>query len=331
MLKKIINVLRNRNIPADIRRDIRDPLYVTDGKGPMWQDHWVKAEQEYKAEVRKRSASDGDVDWVRDAVADESNEAFKGIPSGEYREQCLRCLIDGIAFGGEWVGDREKAMARLSDLFQVHRHLSFDENEKARQERERERYEFERKLVMLPYLTTHKRVLLENQTLFSKGEWLARAAEGKHHPHSDDEFLGVPDDVLNEAKAAYEATKHEREEIVRHNGPYMITVNEEGVQVLKDVLAGDGGIEERETFEPITASQRKWNAAVEAQGLTTAQILPFAAEEIEARRQQALARMDSNDELVREARAGRIAAAIDEAEIVSREPAADFLSRKNEH
>lgn len=52
---------------------------------------------------------------------------------------------------------------------------------------------------------------------------------------------------------------------------------------------------------------------------------------LEARRQQALARMDRNDELVREARAGRIAAVIDEAEIVSRETAADFLSRKNEH
>lgn len=63
--------------------------------------------------------------------------------------------------------------------------------------------------------------------------------------------------------------------------------------------------------------------------------MPMSAEAtaaLEARRKQTLDRMDRNDELVREARAARIAAAIaaaiDDAEIVSRVPADEFLARK---
>ncbi|MEI3807587.1 hypothetical protein V6R85_23995 [Agrobacterium sp. CCNWLW32] len=55
-----------------------------------------------------------------------------------------------------------------------------------------------------------------------------------------------------------------------------------------------------------------------------------SAAALEARRQQALARMDRNDEMVREARAARIATLIDEAEIVSRVTADEFLSRKHD-
>lgn len=61
--------------------------------------------------------------------------------------------------------------------------------------------------------------------------------------------------------------------------------------------------------------------------------MPMSAEAaaiIEARRKQTLDRMDRNDDLVREARAARIAAAIDEAEIVSRVPADEFLARKHD-
>lgn len=55
-----------------------------------------------------------------------------------------------------------------------------------------------------------------------------------------------------------------------------------------------------------------------------------AAAIIEARRQQTLDRMDRNDEMVREARAARIVAAIKEAEIVSRVPVDEFLTRKHD-
>lgn len=61
--------------------------------------------------------------------------------------------------------------------------------------------------------------------------------------------------------------------------------------------------------------------------------MPMSAEAtaaLEARRKQAFARMDRNDEMVREARAARIAAVIDEAEIVSRVPADEFLARKHD-
>ncbi|SMD16242.1 hypothetical protein [Rhizobium sp. RU36D] len=61
--------------------------------------------------------------------------------------------------------------------------------------------------------------------------------------------------------------------------------------------------------------------------------MPMSAEAaaiIEARRQQTLERMDRNDELVREARAARIAAAIDEADVVSCVPADEFLARKHD-
>lgn len=51
---------------------------------------------------------------------------------------------------------------------------------------------------------------------------------------------------------------------------------------------------------------------------------------IEARRQQALDRMDRNDALVREARAGRIAVLVDEAEVASRMTPAEFFSREHE-
>lgn len=51
---------------------------------------------------------------------------------------------------------------------------------------------------------------------------------------------------------------------------------------------------------------------------------------IEARRKQALARMDRNDELVRDVRAGRIAAAITDAEVASRVPVGEFFSREHE-
>jgi len=51
---------------------------------------------------------------------------------------------------------------------------------------------------------------------------------------------------------------------------------------------------------------------------------------LEARRQQTLDRMDRNDELVREVRAGRIAAAIHGAEVASRVPVDQFFSRENE-
>lgn len=55
-----------------------------------------------------------------------------------------------------------------------------------------------------------------------------------------------------------------------------------------------------------------------------------AAATLEARRKQTLDRMDRNDGLVREARAVRIAAVIDEAEIASRVPADEFLARKHD-
>ncbi len=61
--------------------------------------------------------------------------------------------------------------------------------------------------------------------------------------------------------------------------------------------------------------------------------MPMSAEAtaiLEARRRQTLERMDRNDEMVREARAARIAAVIDEAEIVSRVPADEFLARKHD-
>jgi hypothetical protein len=51
---------------------------------------------------------------------------------------------------------------------------------------------------------------------------------------------------------------------------------------------------------------------------------------LEERRKQALARMDRNDEVVREARAGRIADAINTSEIVSRVPTDEFFSREHE-
>jgi len=61
--------------------------------------------------------------------------------------------------------------------------------------------------------------------------------------------------------------------------------------------------------------------------------MPMSAEAtatLEARRRQTIERMDRNDELVREARAARIAAVIDEAVIVSRVPADEFLARKHD-
>lgn len=51
---------------------------------------------------------------------------------------------------------------------------------------------------------------------------------------------------------------------------------------------------------------------------------------LEARRRQALERMDRNDELVREARAGEIAAIATEAEIASRVPPDEFIARKHD-
>jgi hypothetical protein len=54
-----------------------------------------------------------------------------------------------------------------------------------------------------------------------------------------------------------------------------------------------------------------------------------AAAILEARRRRTIERMDRNDEMVREARASRIVAAIEEAEIVSRVPADEFLARKH--
>ena len=51
---------------------------------------------------------------------------------------------------------------------------------------------------------------------------------------------------------------------------------------------------------------------------------------IEARRRQTLDRMDRNDALVREARAGRISEIADEAEVVSRMTTSEFFSREHE-
>ncbi|PTV70202.1 hypothetical protein [Agrobacterium pusense] len=61
--------------------------------------------------------------------------------------------------------------------------------------------------------------------------------------------------------------------------------------------------------------------------------MPLSAEAtaiLEARRRQTLDRMDRNDDLVREARAARIAAAINEPVIVSRVPADEFLASKQD-
>ncbi len=51
---------------------------------------------------------------------------------------------------------------------------------------------------------------------------------------------------------------------------------------------------------------------------------------IEARRQQALERMDRNDALVREVRAGRISELADEAEGATRMTTGEFFSREHE-
>lgn len=51
---------------------------------------------------------------------------------------------------------------------------------------------------------------------------------------------------------------------------------------------------------------------------------------IEARRKQALARMDRNDSLVREARANRIGELAEEADVASRMTTAEFFSREHE-
>jgi hypothetical protein len=51
---------------------------------------------------------------------------------------------------------------------------------------------------------------------------------------------------------------------------------------------------------------------------------------LEARRKQALARMDRNDALVDDVRAGRLATAISDAEVVSRVPVSEFFSREHE-
>lgn len=51
---------------------------------------------------------------------------------------------------------------------------------------------------------------------------------------------------------------------------------------------------------------------------------------LEARRRQALARMDRNDDLVREARSGEIAAIAAEAEVASRVQVNEFLARKHD-
>lgn len=55
-----------------------------------------------------------------------------------------------------------------------------------------------------------------------------------------------------------------------------------------------------------------------------------ANEALEARRAQALARMDRNDELVRDVRAGRIAEVIADADVGERVSVSDFFSRENE-
>lgn len=55
-----------------------------------------------------------------------------------------------------------------------------------------------------------------------------------------------------------------------------------------------------------------------------------ANEALETRRRQAMDRMDRNDSLIREARAGRIADVIDEADVVSRVAVADFFARESE-
>lgn len=191
------------------------------------------------------------------------------------REEKIKELLDDLYTGKLPAKEVRSTAGDLVMLFSAHVYKGreawwklVEENralaEQLRQEKDWHRMDVEQERILQHVVNTHKRVLLENQTLFSKEEWLARAAKGKRYPHSDDEFLGVPDDVIEEAKAAFEHVKHEHSEIVRHNGPYMITVTEDGVTILKDVLAGVGGIEECQTFEPITATQRKWDAAVRA-------------------------------------------------------------------
>lgn len=254
MLKKIISYLRDHNARAERRRELRD----------------------MKLAVEATNNIMGAMERLKEAEA---------MPHG-FREQKIREFVNALYKSEVSPKDVPTVAAQLETLIGVHidqmQQASFrawqerrEAEEQIRNQYENDRMAAEMDRVVHHFTAAHKRILLENQTLFSKEEWLARAAEGKRYPHDEDVFLGVPEDVLDEAKADFERVKHERDEIVRYNGPYMITVTEEGVTVLKDVLAGVGGIDDRATFEPITASQRKYEAALQEQQRRSADVVAF--------------------------------------------------------
>lgn len=147
---------------------------------------------------------------------------------------------------------REKAINREKEFL-----LSF-----AAADHDRARFETQLKEQhrVVEELGDDKRILLRNQSLFSKEEWEARAEKASIEKSQDDwadvvgwvdtDRKGLPEWLLNDCKATFKVMRAEGfKEHVQNLGPYMIIADDNGVTVLSDVLAGKGGIARLAPFE----------------------------------------------------------------------------------
>lgn len=250
MLKKIINALRGKRgsrkdntlywtaadleaglkAPPNIPRDPRDPLYVTDGKGPLWNKKTVPL------------FSTDDPAHVL--------ENFAGKPV-DMRERLLKMGLRQLA--ERRVSDRalRDGVKQLSKMMTLHAEICFDERVKANVADEK-RGDSAVAMAIVRMLEIDKANLLEEQAMFTESEWKARAKaidDGEIDietlrqndleasvavPYTGEEDLkGLPYDALQEMLAEYRqmamVVGHFAGEF-RHED-YVVGISKNGIQV----------------------------------------------------------------------------------------------------
>lgn len=308
MLKKIINHLRNRNIPADLRRDLSEPR--------TWKGRFEKRaanREEFQRQVGKAIGIDhqdvvAPVGFVFENLAGSSKddgrviEGWKRGPDGEITTFRHSRLTDG-----PWPPKRD---AKIDEFFSDPQSDKWDDDEnlvqpsetvllrtyweeivQLRDDMNNMRSRLESAEYVLRNTIDDKRLLLENQKLFSPEEWEARASQGKLINDNDEDFLRVPHVTLQSLISTYWDRKQrgiDEDSYIFQSGPYMVIVNDERAQVLRDVLAGKGGIERKATFDELNAEERKeyadMRALVERVEGSAKPAIQKASEGFEARR-----------------------------------------------